>query len=361
MNQRHFVWFLTALLVAAATVSAKKPTWTDPAKAKAEDPDFLLQGEYSGTLKASSGKTMKVGLQVVALGGGDFRMLPFNGGLPGDGWDGRRKTFVAGKRDANNRLTFVSTISKQEGTVVIAGGQAKVTDPDGKPMGTLQRIERRSPTLGAKPPAGAVVLFDGSDVSKWKKGKLTSQKFLAAGTKTKDTFGSFKLHIEFRLPYKPQTPPSNQDRGNSGLYHFNRYECQVLDSFGMHYYPNTHPKSEWKQAFKKEFGYGPQSDRTQWCGSFYKFKTPDINVCYPPLVWQTYDITFTAPIFEGGKKTANARFTILHNGVKIHDDVELKKGTGAGGGRKEVPTEGLYLQGHGNPVVYRNIWLLPKK
>ena len=83
-------------------------------------------------------------------------------------------------------------------------------------------------------------------------------------------------------------------------------------------------------------------------------------MCYPPLAWQTYDIEFTAPEFDEGKKVANARFTVLHNGVKIHDNVELLKGTGAGGGRKEVPREGIYIQGHGNPVRFRNIWIVPK-
>ena len=81
---------------------------------------------------------------------------------------------------------------------------------------------------------------------------------------------------------------------------------------------------------------------------------------YPPLAWQTYEITFTAPKFEGKNKTANARITVRHNGVTIHDDVELPKGTGAGGGRREVPRECIYLQGHGNPVRFRNIWYVPR-
>ena len=83
-------------------------------------------------------------------------------------------------------------------------------------------------------------------------------------------------------------------------------------------------------------------------------------MCLPPLTWQTYDIHFTASKFTGEKKTANARITVFHNGVKIHDDVELPKGTGAGGGRKEIPKGPIVLQGHGNPVRYRNICIVEK-
>jgi len=82
-------------------------------------------------------------------------------------------------------------------------------------------------------------------------------------------------------------------------------------------------------------------------------------MCFPPLTWQSYDIVFTAPRFEDGKKVKNARITNRHNGVLIHDDVELPKGTGAGGGRPEKPEAQIFIQGHGNPVRYRNIWLKP--
>jgi len=83
-------------------------------------------------------------------------------------------------------------------------------------------------------------------------------------------------------------------------------------------------------------------------------------MCFPPLAWQTYDIHFTAPRFEGKEKVKNARITTIHNGVKIHDDIELPKGTGAGGRRPEKPKSQIHLQGHGNPVSYRNIWILSK-
>ena len=104
-----------------------------------------------------------------------------------------------------------------------------------------------------------------------------------------------------------------------------------------------------------------KSKNNQWCGSFYKTKLPDTPMVYPPLTWQTYEIDFTAPVFEGDKKVENARITVKQNGVLIHDDFELKKGTGAGGGRPEKEKGLIHFQGHGNPVAYRNVWIVEKK
>ena len=305
---------LSALLVVAAlqcscfAQSKGGPIWIDPAKAAAENPDFLLQGEYANASK---------GFQVIALGKGKFHISVFNGGLPGAGWD--RSKIGQIQADSNSLKGHL--------------GQAK-------------RVERKSPTLGQKAPEGAVILFDGSNADAWNHGKIDNG-LLESGTESNKTFGDFKMHIEFRLPFKPETRPSSQDRGNSGVYTFNRYETQVLDSFGLDF-----DRASWKEK--------PSSDPTQWCGCLYKFKLADTNMCLPPLTWQTYDIEFTAPRFKGTTKVKNARITVVHNGVKIHDDVELPKGTGAGGMRREVPHGPIVLQGHGNPVRYRNIWLVEK-
>lgn len=300
---------LASLFIASASFAAdpKKggPIWTDPEKAAQEAPDFLVQGEYA------KGDTA---YQIVALGKGQFHASIYQGGLPGAYWDRSEIGQVRGDTAAIKELL--------QGT---------------------KRVERQSPTLGKAAPEGAIVLFDGKTADAWKNAKVTDG-LLESGTQTNDNFGDFQLHVEFRLPFKPETPPSSQDRGNSGIYIQNRYETQVLDSFGLDL-----DRSAWEEK--------PKSDPKQWCGCLYKFKLADTNMCLPPLVWQTYDITFTAPKFADGKKTANARVTVLHNGVKIHDDVELPKGTGAGGGRKEVPKGPIVLQGHGNPIRYRNIWI----
>ncbi|HYG78082.1 MAG TPA: DUF1080 domain-containing protein [Planctomycetota bacterium] len=310
---------LTVLLCAAWSGFAGQ-THTNPDTAAA-DPDFLIQGEYD-----KPGE----GLQIATLSPGKFLLSKLSGGLPGQGWD--------------EKTVAVSTATSADVKTVIEG---------------YKRVQRQSPTLGEKAPAGAVVLFDGNANEQWEGAKLESG-LLCEGTRTKQKFQSFKLHIEFRLPYKPDAPLGGQGRGNSGVYIFDRYEVQVLDSFGIHYFPNTH-KANWKEAFQRDLGAAASSDRTQWCGSLYHFKTPDLNMAYPPLAWQTYDIDFTAPKFEGEKKVANARITVVHNGVKIQDNVELAKGTGAGGTKPELSEGPIYLQGHGNPVRFRNIWIVPQK
>lgn len=296
----------SALFRVVPAAEAKPAAWTDPAEAAAENPDFLIQGEYTAKNR---------GLQVAAMGNEQFLISEYGGGLPGAGWDGK---------------DIIQTTRTR--------GQMKSA------LIGLKRIERKSPSLGAKPPAGAIVLFDGKDASQWQEAML-SEGLLAAGALSKKEFTDFKIHLEFRLPFKPQSPLSNQDRGNSGVYIFERYETQVIDSFALNYQTDLNI-------------FQVKSDPKQWCGSLYKFKIPDLPMCLPPLVWQTYDIDFTAPKFVDGKKTSNARITTLFNGVKIHDDVELLKGTGAGGKKKEIPSGRIWLQGHGNPVFYRNIWLV---
>lgn len=359
---------LTATILApvacAADATDPKKAWTDPKTALAESDDFAIQGEFAGTL-ALDGAPKNVGLQIVALGSGKFHAVLYHGGLPGAGWDGKSTKHVASSDTPTKGEGLKPALFKFDGFHAVAVGKAvalfHADESKGtKPFGQLDRIMRKSPTLAAAPPAGATVLFDGTEASlkHWNKGKLDG-KLLTEATQTAGEFGSFTLHLEFRLPFKPNREPSSQDRGNSGLYIHNRYETQILDGFGLPYFHQ--PKDKWRAEFEADYGFKPKSDRTQWTGAFYKFKTPDVPVCLPPLTWQTYDIEFTAAKFDAdGKKTANARATVKLNGIVIHDDVELPKGTGAGGRRAEVAKGPLILQGHGNPVRFRNIWIVPK-
>jgi hypothetical protein len=327
MNRLFFpalvgVAVLSLIAVSATAADKKKPSvsvWTDPEKAAAEDPDFSVQGEY---VTSAEHKTGPQGLQAVALGAGQFLVGVFSGGLPGAGWNGEAPIY--------------ETLERAALTEKLGAGEK------------WQRSNRESPELGAKAPEGAVILFNG-ETTDAVSGEV-KDGLLWAGGQTKAEFGSFHLHVEFRLPYKPKAPPSSQDRGNSGLYLQNRYETQVLDSFGLVY-----DREMLGDALPLK------SDPKQWCGCFYKFKTADTPMCFPPLTWQTYDIDFTAPQFDAeGNKTANTRITVVHNGVKIHDDVELQKGTGNGGSRPEVPRGPIVFQGHGNPIAYRNVWLLER-
>jgi hypothetical protein len=201
----------------------------------------------------------------------------------------------------------------------------------------------------AKPPKDAIVLFDGKNFSKWVKvnGKdevkwTLRDDGIMEGVKghgdiiTREKFdGKFRLHVEFRVPYEPAL--AGRARGNSGVYVQGRYEVQVLDSYGM------------------------KSGKTD-CGAIYEVAAPKSNECKAPTVWQTYDIEFTAPRFENGKKTEPARMTVHHNGIKIHDDVPIPvDNTRAGLGGDPATPGPILLQDHGHPVQYRNIWLLPLK
>lgn len=296
--------------------------------AKDAGPDFVVQGEYSGEV-TNEGQKVRVGLQVIALGGSRFDAVAYPGGLPGDGWNEQDKIRASGKTE-NGRTTFKG--ADDHGSAVIADGKATVYSASGAEMGVLEKVERKSPTLGAAPPAGAVVLFDGSSAENFVRGQLTEGSLLAADCETKEKFGSHTLHIEFRTPFKPTG--RGQDRGNSGVYVQGRYECQVLDSFGLE---------------------GENNE----CGGIYSIARPKVNACFPPLSWQTYDIDFTAAQYEGNRKTKNSRVTIRQNGILIHDNLELPKGTP--GKNPEGPgPDVIYLQGHGNPVAYRNIWVVKK-
>lgn len=324
MPRRPLSLALASLLcLAAATIAAdKNPAYTDPAKA---GPDFAFQGEYVG-----GGEDEKWGAQVIALGEGKFDAVGYKGGLPGAGWKrgDERKPAKGELKDG------VVALQGDEWTGTIKDGVITVKDKDGEKIGELKKVERKSPTLGAKPPQGATVLFDGTTPDNFENGKLTEDNLLAASNPvSKAKFQDHTLHIEFRTPFMPLS--RGQARGNSGVYMQGRYELQVLDSFGLDGADNE-------------------------CGGIYSINKPIVNACFPPLAWQTYDIDFTAAKYEGGKKVKNARCTIKHNGILIHDDQELTKGTP--GHVNEAPEPyGLFLQDHGNPVAFRNIWVVEKK
>ena len=307
--------------VRAADQAARKPALS----IEEADSDYSVQGEYAGELEAGD-RSLKLGVQVIALGEGKFRTVTYHGGLPGAGWDGSDRIEVeAAMKDGS--LSF----KNDHASAVLEGGSITVTANDGTKLGALSRTVRKSPTLNAKPPEGSVVLFSGADsVDNWKNGKVTEEGLLQQGTMSNQTFEGGTLHVEFMLSYMPYA--RGQGRSNSGCYVQGRYEVQVLDSFGL-------------------------SGEHNECGGVYSVKKPDVNMCLPPLQWQTYDIKFTPASFDAdGKKTSNARMTVHHNGVLIHDDIEVPKSTTASPLKEGAEPGPVYLQNHSNPVRYRNIW-----
>jgi len=204
-----------------------------------------------------------------------------------------------------------------------------------------------SPTLGDKAPVGALVLFNGKDLNAWesKQASADAIQWIVAESgalevvsqrdgkknkqdlRTKEDFGDYRLHLEFKLAYKPEA--TGQGRSNSGVIHFGIYETQILDSFGL---------------------YGRDNE----CGAIYKLREPDRNAGYPAGLWQTYDIDFKAPRFSSeGKKTTDARLSVRLNGIVVQNDVVVPNPTAGG---KETPRGPIVLQDHGNPVQFRNIW-----
>jgi hypothetical protein len=328
MTRRIFGLLLAGLCSTVGIGAEKKyPTFTD---AKSAGPDYAVQGEYLGEVQTSEGKT-QVGIQVIALGDGLFRAEVFIGGLPGEGWERGQEKFSADGKLENGDVVFTGGDGTQG---IVKDGALTITTVGGIALGTLERVERKSETEGKEPPDGATVLFAGDSADNFEDGKLVEKDLLLAGCSSKQEFGDHTLHIEFRTPFMPTA--EGQARGNSGVYLQDRYEIQVLDSFGL-------------------------EGKNNECGGVYGMKAPRVNMCYPPLAWQTYDVDFTAAQFDdSGKKTKNARLTLYHNGVKIYDDIELPGHT-PGGAETEAPGIGpLKLQEHGNPVVFRNIWIVEK-
>ena len=299
----------------------------------------LDNGADSGSLVA----------QVIALGKGQYRAVLLNE------FDTRREPVAVldGRRDGAAVNFAGRTVLSDSGTELEIQAVIKEDEFGGSFKGDesgsfgMSKVVRLSSTLGARPPEGAVVLFNGKDFNQWKhpKKKQGEDKVkweLVDGAMrikprtgsiiTRKQFTDVKLHIEFRTPFMPEK--RGQGRGNSGVYLQGRYEVQVLDSYGLEGLDNE-------------------------CGGIYKVGRPLVNMCAPPTQWQTYDITFRAPRFDGaGNSISNPILTVVHNGVKVHDKIEAKGPTTASLGGKASEPAGIYLQDHGNRVEFRNIWLV---
>ncbi|MCU0917391.1 MAG: DUF1080 domain-containing protein [Planctomycetes bacterium] len=201
---------------------------------------------------------------------------------------------------------------------------------------------RVQPGLSASAaPSDAVVLFNGTDLSKWEasKWKIEDQEIVAgAGSlTTKESFGDCQLHLEWQAP----DPPVGEDwdHGNNGVMLMGLFEIQVFDTFTTPLYPDGQAASVYAQT------------------------PPLVNACRKPGQWQNYDIIFYAPVFKDGKLVSPARVTMLHNGVLVHHNQEIYGPTDHRTLAKyEKPIAAkhpLVLSGHNNPVRFRNIWIRP--
>ena len=254
----------------------------------------------------------------------------------------------------NNRLLVVATLTVS-GTIVTPA-IADTQPPDYK---MLKKYREQSAvtelwepvprlvdtTINGGPPSDAIVLFDGNHLERWESAESTPPQWdvidghlvVVPGTgnlRTRQAFGDVQLHIEWRTP--STVNGEGQDRGNSGVFLMERYEIQVLDSFGNKTYPNG-------QA-----------------ASIYKQHIPLVNASKAPGEWQTYDIVFMAPEFSrDGRIKRSATVTVFHNGVLVQNNVTVHGPTEYIGEPlyREHGEAALELQDHGSPVAYRNIWI----
>jgi hypothetical protein len=308
------------LAMSAPHCVAGDPAISDPAQV---DEAYQYLGEYVGDWQGAA-----VGVQVSTRKGDvPFYAKLYPGGLPGAGWDGGEpRVFTGSLAGSQLRLTEKATSAQLD------VHPPKLTLADGDSRAELRQVSRSSVTLGMAPPPGAIVLFDGHDVSKFKSAKVTADGLLAAGAETVDPVGSCRIHLEFRTPYMPFS--DDQKRGNSGVYIQRRYEVQILESFG-------------------------QDAVFNGCAALYRQRKPNLNMALPPLVWQTYDIFFTAARFDdAGNRVSPAQISVIHNGVPVHYRTAIENKTGAGKPEGAEPLP-LLLQDHSDPIVYRNVWLLP--
>ncbi|MBN2131620.1 MAG: DUF1080 domain-containing protein [Sedimentisphaerales bacterium] len=291
-----------------------------------------FMGEYTGTFFADSRVQIPATASVVAEDSNKWRIV-----------------IAAGAKDsielygnlAGSRVHVAYPSGGYEWYGGIQDGRLSVRSAYGQHF-ELDKIVRKSPNEGLKPPASAVVLLPYKKGAKPDLGAWTNQNWKALdsgamqvnkGTNaTKERFGDIKhLHIEFKLPLEPRN--RGQGRGNSGVYLCGTYEVQVLDSFGL-----VHTSGD--------------------CGGLYNLKRADVNACLPPETWQTYDIEFRAPrLNDDGTIKENARVTVRHNGITIHDNVEIPRPT-ANPKAEQRTTGPILLQDHSHPVQYRNIWLV---
>ena len=253
-------------------------------------------------------------------------------------------------------------------TARLAYGQ--ITDPKATEVWEPVPAKVTPGILPSNPPSDAIILFDGKDLSQWRKSALgyggkmedveaivqkygTVTQYEEAGWDIKDgamivkpgtgaietkmAFGDVQLHIEWLSPVSRDTSKKGQGYSNSGIFLMSNYEIQVLNSYENPTYSNG-------QA-----------------GAMYKQSIPLVNACRPPGEWQTYDIVFTAPRFaEDGGVLEPAAITAFQNGVLIQNHFELKGPCiyiGTPHYVKHPDKLPLILQDHGDPVRFRNIWI----
>lgn len=323
-----------ATAVAVVGVDAESPRFEDPA-------DFPLMGDWEGSLirpeVAPDKNTLAAQLICVDKTNYRLRILPAL-------YHRAEPMLEVDVVDKDGRIVYQS----QGWDLVFENGRCKgVRDPQGDPVKfELHKVQKLSPTLGQKPPAGARVLFDGTNFDAWQThgtqtpptwtllkedGAMETvsghwynmgnrKKGIGGSIVTRKSFKSMQFHMEFRYPVEPGLV--GQKRGNSGLTFSGFEEIQILNSYGLPGYWNE-------------------------CGALYHYLPPKVNAAAPPLQWQTYDVEIQLPRPDSGDTTGI--MTVRHNGRLIHHQVPMTVG------KRESVT--IALQDHRNRLQFRNIWV----
>ncbi len=330
------------LLAALAVLVGSCAPSGSTTRSSLESPDPVM-GDWWGHRVTNDGRVIPVAVQSIALGKNRYEINVMGH------FDRRDESIMTFEAEHTGDRLVIPDHPDWQIALVNETISGKTESPDVQTV-ELHHIARLSPNLGAVPPTGAIVLFDGKNLGAWER-RDEKQKSVPVGWKvadgiaevapgtgdivTKQKFTDFQLHVEFRLPFMPEA--RGQARANSGVYLQGRYEVQVLDSYGL-------------------------AGEDNECGGIYKVAAPKVNMCAPPGQWQTYDITFQAPRFDkDGQKVKDARATVLHNGVVIHENLTIPGPTGGAIDDKVQNPGGILLQDHGNLVQYRNIWLFELK
>lgn len=241
--------------------------------------------------------------------------------VPGGGHDMARAWF-----ESRRLVDFVIDGAKAAAVRTAAGTTRGILEPNDtrRPEGAVQLVGPEGSRMVPEK-AGAECLWVFAD------GVLTASPAWDSVV-TPEPYRDFRLHVEFNVNEAPGADP--EARGNSGVYLQERYELQILDSYGV-------AAADYKASY---------------CGSLYRLKQPDRLACRPAGEWQTYDVVFRAARYDGDTKVEDARITALHNGQLIHDDFAIPRKTGAGAAEGPAPRP-IKLQGHHNPVRFRNVWI----
>jgi 3-keto-disaccharide hydrolase len=324
-------------VVAACCMAA--PVLAEPAPGASGDP---FMGEYEGVYHWVGRPDVPSKGMIIAEGPGLYRMVAqcqVEGGQI-------NQVELHGQL-VGPRVTFHGYTGSGEWNAEAKDGSLSVTGSYHTSF-ELKKMEKHSPTEGQAPPEGAVVLLPyesgkAPDMSAWANSNWKAYDDGSMGVQpgsgpntTKGKIGDCNLHLEFYLPL--MAGDFGQGRSNSGVYVQNRYEVQLLDSFGVL----------------------PQTSGD--CGGLYDVSTALVNASFPPERWQTYDIEFRAARLNAdGTQKEPARITVRHNGVVIQENIALAEPTPGGTPGPGAAEDILHLQDHGNRVRFRNIWYMPLK